>query len=191
MALKSTIVKPLDTNSLYAMKSYRKSNPIRLAIFTGILALVGLLATSSLRAQDVPSPAPPHLGNLLLENAVIHVGNGLLIPQGNVLIVDDKIVAVGVTDFLPPNLERIDLAGKHIYPGLIAPITQLGLSEVEAARATNDRQEVGPINPNARAIVSYNTDSRVTPTVRSNGILLAQITPGGALLKGLSSFVHM
>ncbi len=149
-----------------------------------------LMLHSTLWAQDVPTPAPPHKGALLLENATIHVGDGTLIEKGNVLIVDDKLVAVGVTPTLPADVERIDLSGKHLYPGMIAPVTQIGLSEIEAARATDDRSEVGSINPNVRALISYNTDSRVTPTLRSNGILLAQVTPDGGLLKGLSSIVQ-
>ena len=158
-----------------------------------LLATLGccLLLAQVMLAQDVPTPAPAHKGSLLLENATIHVGDGSVIARGNVLVVDDKIAAVGVTEGLPADLERIDLAGKHLYPGLIAPITQLGLTEIEAARATNDQSEVGSINPNVRALISYNTDSRVTPTVRSNGILLAQITPDGDLLKGLSSVVQL
>ncbi|MFN8398113.1 MAG: amidohydrolase family protein [Bacteroidia bacterium] len=138
-----------------------------------------------------PNPSPKHTGTILLDNATIHVGNGTVIEKGSVLISNDKIQAVGSINAVPQEAKIIDLAGQHIYPGLIAPVTQLGLSEVEAARATNDRAEVGGINPNARALIAYNTDSRVTPTVRSNGILLAQTTPDGDLLKGLSSIVQL
>jgi imidazolonepropionase-like amidohydrolase len=169
----------------------KKQSLISTFLLAGIVAFSLMTLPQRLFSQDVPSPAPPHKGNLLLENATIHVGDGTLIERGNVLIVDDKIQAVGTTDVLPPNLERIDLTGKHIYPGLIAPISQLGLSELEAARSTVDRSEVGSINPNVRSIISYNTDSRVTPTLRSNGILLVQVTPDGALLKGLSSVVQL
>ncbi|MBP6640000.1 MAG: hypothetical protein KA293_06865, partial [Bacteroidia bacterium] len=49
----------------------------------------------TLFSQEVPKPAPVHKGHLLLENATIHVGNGTVIAQGNILITDDKIVAVG------------------------------------------------------------------------------------------------
>lgn len=169
----------------------KQQSPMRTYLLMGIVAFSLMNIPKSLFSQDVPSPAPAHKGNLLLENATIHVGDGTLIEKGNVLIVDNKIQTVGITDFLPPNVERIDLSGKHIYPGLIAPISQIGLSEVEAARATSDRSEVGSINPNVRAIISYNTDSRVTPTLRSNGILLVQVTPDGSLLKGLSSVVQL
>ncbi len=145
----------------------------------------------ALFSQEVPKPAPVHKGHLLLENATIHVGNGTVIAQGNILITDDKIVSVGVTDLLPQDLQRVDLKGKHVYPGLIAPVTQLGLSEIEAVRSTNDRSEIGAVNPNIRAIIGYNTDSRVATTVRSNGVLLAQVTPDGDLLKGQSSVVQL
>ena len=46
-------------------------------------------------------------------------------------------------------------------------------------------------NPNVRAIVSYNTDSRVTPTVRSNGILYAQVAPQGGFVSGTSTVVQL
>jgi imidazolonepropionase-like amidohydrolase len=72
----------------------------------------------------------------------------------------------------------IDCSGKHIYPGLIAPATILGLTEIESVRATNDMYETGQFNPDARAAIAYNTDSRVTPTVRSNGVLIC--TSGAA-----------
>jgi imidazolonepropionase-like amidohydrolase len=156
-----------------------------------LLALLIGLMPIALVAQSVPSPAPIHRGNLLLENATLHLGNGTVIAKGNVLISDNKIQAVGATDALPQDVQRLDLTGKHIYPGLIAPMTQIGLDEIEAVRSTDDRSEVGAVNPNARAIVGYNTDSRVTPTVRSNGVLLAQVVPGGDLFCGQSAVVQL
>lgn len=159
-------------------------------ILTLLLTLI-LASPPILHAQDIPTPAPKNTASILLENATIHTGNGTLIDRGSVLISQDKIQAVGTIANVPPDAKRIDLTGKHIYPGLIAPITQLGLTEIDAARATNDRSEIGSINPNARAIIAYNTDSRVTPTIRSNGVLLAQVTPDGDLLKGLSSIVQL
>ena len=85
----------------------------------------------------------------------------------------------------------IDYAGKHIYPGIIATNTTIGLSEIEAVRSTNDNEEVGAFNPDVRAIVAYNTDSRVTPTLRSNGVLYAQVTPQGGRVSGTSAVVQL
>ena len=67
----------------------------------------------------------------------------------------------------------------------------MGLTEIEAVRATNDNAEVGAFNPNARAIISYNTDSRVTPTLRSNGVLYAQVAPQGGVISGTSAVVQL
>jgi imidazolonepropionase-like amidohydrolase len=47
------------------------------------------------------------------------------------------------------------------------------------------------MNPSVRSIVAYNTDSHVPPTVRSNGILLAQIVPEGGRISGQSSVVEL
>jgi imidazolonepropionase-like amidohydrolase len=85
----------------------------------------------------------------------------------------------------------IDCRGKQIYPGVIATNTIIGLTEIEAVRSTNDNAEVGSFNPNVKAIVSYNTDSRVTPTLRSNGVLYAQVVPQGGVVSGTSAVVQL
>jgi len=46
------------------------------------------------------------------------------------------------------------------------------------------------LNPNVKSIVAYNTDSRIINTLRSNGILLANIAPQGSLIAGTSSTVQ-
>ena len=67
----------------------------------------------------------------------------------------------------------------------------MGLVEIEAVRATRDFAETGAFKPNVRSIVAYNTDSRITPTVRSNGVLIAQITPRYGFISGTSSIVQL
>jgi imidazolonepropionase-like amidohydrolase len=82
---------------------------------------------------------------------------------------------------------RIVATGKHIYPGFIAATTNLGLTEIEAVKATLDFQEIGDFNSHIRSIVAYNTDSKVPATLRSNGVLMAQPTPQGGTVSGSSS----
>lgn len=130
---------------------------------------------------------------VIIANATIHIGDGTVIENGIIGFEKGVIVFVGdarTVKYNPEGYEVINAAGKHIYPGLIAPNTTLGLNEVEAVRATNDMQEVGEFNPNVRSIVAYNTDSRVIPTLRSNGILFAQIVPIGGTISGTSSIVE-
>ncbi len=85
----------------------------------------------------------------------------------------------------------IDATGKHVYPGFIAMDTRLGLLEIDAVRSTDDVSEVGYFNPNARALVAFNSDSEILPTVRNLGVLIAQVTPDGSGLAGQSSAMYM
>jgi len=41
-------------------------------------------------------------------------------------------------------------------------------------RATSDFSETGMINPHVRALIAYNTDSKILPTVKTNGVLYTQ-----------------
>jgi hypothetical protein len=52
-------------------------------------------------------------------------------------------------------------------------------------------QELGEMNPNIHSIVAYNTDSKVINTLRSNGILLANVVPEGSFVAGQSSVVQL
>ena len=130
--------------------------------------------------------------SFVITNATIHVGNGTVIEKGALGIKNGKISEVGPADKVGKGYEQtIDAKGQHLYPGFIASNTQLGLVEIEAVRATNDFREVGNFNPNVRSIIAYNTDSEIIPTIRSNVVLIAQITPQGGRMPGQSSVVHL
>ena len=88
-------------------------------------------------------------------------------------------------------MKVFDVKGKHVYPGLILSASNLGLVEVPTVRATSDVQEIGTINPSIRSIVAYNTDSKIINTVKTNGILLANIVPDGGLISGSSTVVQL
>ncbi len=153
------------------------------------LLFLTILCTS-VRAQN-PVPAPAQSGPLALIGGTVHVGDGNVIENGTVLFRDGKLERVSAGGQVPAGYETVDVTDKHIYPGLIALNTQLGLTEIGAVRSTNDQRETGRINPNARALIAFNTDSQVIPTVRSRGVLLAQITPVGGYVSGRSSMVQL
>ncbi|HLK28249.1 MAG TPA: amidohydrolase family protein, partial [Puia sp.] len=89
------------------------------------------------------------------------------------------------------DVKAIDCSGKHIYPGLISPLTNLGLNEISAVRSTRDEYELGDINTNMRSVIAYNTDSKAIDNVRANGILLANIVPQGGIVSGSSSVMQL
>ncbi len=147
-----------------------------------------------LRSQQSPSQKQTAV---LFTNATIHTGKGDVLKNAaigfnggkiNFLLSSDELqrVKINRTEFDTV----IDLNGKKVYPAFIAPNSTLGLNEVDAVRATQDFAETGIYNPHVRSIIAYNTDSKVTPTVKSNGVLYAQITPRDGIISGKSSVVH-
>ena len=131
----------------------------------------------------------------LLTNGFLHVGNGQTIPTALVGIEGEKIILV--KNALAYSIKNsdwdtiIDLKGKHIYPGFVAPNSTLGLTEIDAIRATRDFEEVGEMNPHVRSLIAFNVESNVVATVRTNGVLLEQATPRGGIITGTSSVMHL
>lgn len=158
-------------------------------IFTSLLLVPYLLI-----AQENPAPAPAQEKPIALMNGVAHVGDGTIIENSLITIREGKIETVADARLVRMDLrdyEQINVEGMHVYPGLIAAYSNLGLNEIGAVRATHDYQETGSFNPEVRSLIAYNTDSRVIPTVRSNGILIAQVVPMGGRVSGSSSIVQL
>jgi imidazolonepropionase-like amidohydrolase len=132
---------------------------------------------------------------ILLVNGFLHVGNGDVIPNALVGIQNDQLILVRNSLAYTYNATDwdtiIQLKGKHIYPGFIAPNSTLGLTEIDAVRATRDYDEVGLYNPHVRSQTAFNVESNVIATVKTNGVLLVQSTPRGGIISGSSSILHM
>lgn len=159
-----------------------------------LFSLGGLLLGTVLAfGQATILPAKPQSGPVVITGATIHVGNGKVISNGYIAFDKGKITAVG--EGSAPSMSgatMVDASGKQVYPGFICPITTLGLVEIEeGARGTVDDTETGDLNPHVRSLIAFNTDSKVIPTVRSNGIVLAQPTPEGGTISGQSSVMML
>lgn len=154
------------------------------------IALVALLPLGAI-AQN-PAPGLPQSKPIVLTGATIHVGNGQVIQNGVITFDKGMITNVGpATTVVDRNsAEVIDLAGKHIFPGVIAMGSTIGIQEIASVRATLDFEEIGEINPHIRSLVAYSTDSEVIPTLRTSGILLAQAAPQGGTVSGSSSIFN-
>lgn len=130
---------------------------------------------------------------VLLTNGVAHIGNGQVIENSYVGFSEGKIDFVSDARLTKLDMSKfdttIDVSGKHIYPGFIAPNCILGLQEAEAVRQTSDYAEVGNYNPHIRSLIAYNTDSKILETVKANGILYTQATPRYGVISGSSSIL--
>lgn len=166
------------------MKQSSLSNVIAIAILT----LLSLLSTATLAHDMVP--APVQTASILFKNATIHTVSDGVKHNTDLLIQDGVINTIG-TNLTAPGAVIIDVTNKHIYPGLIALDTSMGLIEVEMMRPSNDSYEIGLSNPQLEAIDAFNPDSEIIPTVRVNGITHAQVVPQGERLAGQSALVSL
>jgi imidazolonepropionase-like amidohydrolase len=150
-----------------------------------ILTLIVVLITINTMAQKP----------ILFIGGIAHIGNGEVIENSAISIKEGSFDIVA-----DANLIRIDptafdtiikLYGKHIYPSFIVPNTTLGITEIDAVRASRDFNEIGGVNPNIRSLIAYNSDSKITKTIRTNGVLIAQVTPRGGLVSGQSSIMFL
>lgn len=163
----------------------QRRNSIHALVCTFVLLLGGWSA----QAQRI-KPAAPQSQPIVIQGATIHVGNGQVINNGSVRFEKGIITEVG-TSINTSGAQVIKANGKHVYPGIVAPNTPVGLVEINAVRASVDQREQGRFNPEARALTSFNTDSDIIPTLRFNGLLLVETTPGGGIISGTSSVMEL
>jgi imidazolonepropionase-like amidohydrolase len=158
------------------------------------ITILFILFSCMANAQN-PVPAKPQKESVIILNATAHLGNGLVIPNAAIGFRAGKLTIVADATRIRIDKSEypvvIDATGKDVYPGLIDCNSTLGLTEIDLVRSTRDFSEVGEMKPNVRSIIAYNTDSKIIPTVRSNGVLLSQIVPEGGTISGQSSVVEL
>jgi len=128
-------------------------------------------------------PGRSQTGPIVIKNATVHPIDRPTIESGWVLFEEAVVV--------PDKAIEIDGSGKHVYPGLIESISDIGLREILAVRATDDRTEHGDRNPNVRSWVAVNPDSELIPVARAGGVLTAMTVPLGAWMRGQSAVLNL
>ncbi|MFH1268247.1 MAG: amidohydrolase family protein [Planctomycetota bacterium] len=151
-----------------------------------LAAAIGPIALGSPEIPGAKQEKP-----IALVGGTIHPVSGPPVEQGTLVFDDGRITAVGRKVPVPPGAQRIDIRGRHVYPGLINAYSSLGLVEISAVRATRDDRETGKVNPNVRAEVAFNPDSELIPVTRSGGVMLSLTAPSGGLISGTSALMHV
>jgi imidazolonepropionase-like amidohydrolase len=160
-----------------------------------LLPAAALALTSPANAQDLTvtpgRPAEP----VYLYNATLHTVDQGVLERAGLLLRDGKIAAVLRAGQMPDSPAettiKIDLLGKHVWPGLISPWTALGLSEIGSLPDTIDLDEVGDANPEVRAAVGVNPDATAIPVTRRHGVLSVGVAPSGGLVPGRLSVLSL
>jgi imidazolonepropionase-like amidohydrolase len=127
--------------------------------------------------------------SILIKNINIHNGKGNEVFISNVIIKNGKIEKIQNNTISEKTDTIIDGTNLHLYPAIISCNNILGLQEAEAVRPTSDYADIGEFNPHLRTLTSYNTDSKILPTVFANVVLYTQCTPRGGYISGTSSVV--
>lgn len=127
---------------------------------------------------------------VLYQAAVIHTADRGSITNGLMLVQQGRIKAIGREFKSPPTARHVDLGNLQLYPGLIAATSSLGLTEINAVRATQDTTEVGEFTPDVEAWISVNPDSELIPVARANGFTHALVAPLGGVVTGTSGLIQ-
>ncbi|HAW96395.1 MAG TPA: hypothetical protein DCX60_08975 [Phycisphaerales bacterium] len=168
-------------------------------ITTLCATMMGLQTITAVHAQSREITPPDQRTPMAIVNTTLHNppvnhdgSDEVVIENAWILFEEGRITGVGsgpLEDL--DGYEVFDAAGLHVYPGLIAGPTQLGLLETEQVRATDDRNELDNEHPEIQAWVSINPDSDLITVTRSAGIMTALVFPGGGTISGQPSAIRL
>ncbi len=128
-----------------------------------------------------PLPSAP----TLIRGGTVMTAAGQVIPNGQVLMVDGRIAAVGAAVDAPANAVVVDATGKWVTPGIIDTHSHLGAYPSPGVNAHSDGNEA--TSPNTAEVwVEHSVwphDPGFTRALEG-GITTLQILPGSANLFG-------
>jgi imidazolonepropionase-like amidohydrolase len=141
---------------------------------------------------DAAGPAQAD-GAVAIVGATVHPVTGPAIENGVVVIRDGRIESVGAAGSVqvPSDAQRIDAAGRHLFPGMTDLSTGLGLEEIGQVRSATDQREVGKFNPHLRAMVGMQPHSVSYAVARANGITTAVTHQSSGVIPGAGSLIQL
>ncbi|MFN9541117.1 MAG: amidohydrolase family protein [Planctomycetota bacterium] len=156
-----------------------------LALFLTPL-VTGALAQSTFREEGLHTARP---GLFAIRGATIHVSGSEQIEGGTVVLLHDKILAVGKDLEIPAGAVVIDGSGKHVYAGLVdgylgytAEVPGLG----EATANANSR-----ITPQLQLSEVFKLDQLNAAERRAAGFTNALVAPTAGIIRGTSFIAHL
>jgi len=126
---------------------------------------------------------------ILLKGGLVHLGNGEPATPKDILISDNRIASVGKNLIIDGNTRVIELNGLPVTPGLISPMSNLGIVEINSLDVTRD-DESNILSAGFSIFNAFNPNSTGIPWNRSNGVTSAISTPSASSFPifGLGSY---
>ena len=116
---------------------------------------------------------------ILLKGGLVHSGNGDSAKTQDILISDKTIVGIGTNLIIDGNTRVIEVNGLPVTPGLISPMSNLGIVEINALDVTRD-DESDILSAGFSIFNAFNPHSTGIPWNRSNGVTSAMSTPSAS-----------
>jgi len=113
---------------------------------------------------------------VLLKGGLVHSANGKTATIQDILISDNTIIGLGNNLIIDGNTRVIEVNGLPVTPGLISPMSNLGIVEINALDVTRD-DESDLLSAGFSIFNAFNPHSTVIPWNRSNGVTSAISTP--------------
>ena len=153
----------------------------------------GVTGVTGANGEAPPRSATAQEAATALVGGTVHTVSGGTIPDGVVLVRGGTIEAVGTRSDvqIPADAARVEVAGRHVYPGMIDPFTTLGLLEFGAVGQATDIAEIGDYNPHIRALPAVNPYYPSLNVARANGITTVQTGQGGGVVRGTGSVIQL
>lgn len=150
-------------------------------------------AASGLFALGAASAQP---GVVAITNGSLHMTSpaGDVIEGGTILIRAGRIAAVGTDIEIPEGATIIDAGGRPVTPGLFAPLSAIGLTEIGAVEEANDEStDNDALSAALRAVDGFNYDTTVIDVTRAGGVTRAFVAPavGPTLFSGCGMVIAM
>ncbi len=143
------------------------------------LAALALLATLQGRTALADSR------ELLIHGGTLLTITHGTIEQGDLLIKDGRIAAIGKNLDPPRGTRLIDASGRYVLPGIVDTHSHMGVYPWPEAPANSDGNELSdPITPWARAADAIYTEDPEFALARAGGVTTVQIIPGSGNLIG-------
>ena len=126
---------------------------------------------------------------ILLKGGLVHIGNGEPATLKDILISNNRIASVGKNLIIDGNTRVIEVNGLPVTPGLISPMSNIGIVEINSLDVTRD-DESNILSAGFSIFNAFNPNSTGIPWNRSNGVTSAISTPSASSFPifGLGSY---
>ena len=127
--------------------------------------------------------------SILLKGGMVHSGTGAEATLQDILISGNEIAKIGKNLTINGKTQVIELNGLPVTPGLISPMSNLGIVEINALDVTRD-DESDILKAGFSIFNAFNPHSTGIPWNRSNGVTSAITSPGSSSFPmfGLASY---